>query len=209
MKKSFYSIGSIIILLFAALIFVLIPAVSGAGDAVRYPDYGSYNGRPVRFEENSDFYNAVSELISYYEQQGVDFNSEYASSFYTQIFSQAFQNVVGPYALEYFTHSTGYIVPDNAIDRGVRNLQKFQDETGTFSPAIYKAFPDSEKRKAFADVEKQLTQLRSYQDIFGSLEKIGNESLYGLKSSTAEADFIKKMGEKLYSFEVAAFDMKN
>ena len=74
MKKSFYSIGSIIILLFAALIFVLIPAVSGAGDAVRYPDYGSYNGRPVRFEENSDFYNAVSELISYYEQQGVDFN---------------------------------------------------------------------------------------------------------------------------------------
>ena len=63
MKKSFYSIGSIIILLFAALIFVLIPAVSGAGDAVRYPDYGSYNGRPVRFEENSDFYNAVSESV--------------------------------------------------------------------------------------------------------------------------------------------------
>lgn len=209
MKKSVYSIGSIIILLFAALIFIFIPAFSDAGSMARYPDYGSYNGRPIRFEENSDFYNAANEMINYYESQGIDFNSEYASQFFIQIFSQAFQNVVGLYALEDFTKSTGYTVPETTIDRALRNQQAFHDASGTFSSAIYQSFPDSEKRKIYSNVKKQLAQLRSYEDIFGSVNKVGGSSMYGLKSSGKEIDFIKKMGDDMHSFDVAAFDMKN
>ena len=210
MKKSFYSIGSIIILLFAALIFVLIPATTGAADSMfRLPDYGSYNGKPIRYEEKSDFYNAANEIRYSYEQQGVDFNSEYASTFYAQVFSQAFQNTIGSFALEYFTESTGYVVPDAAADRAMRRQSMFQDETGTFSKAIYESFSDTEKRKAREQVVKTLTQMRSYEDMFGSIAEVGDSYMYGLKSSSAEVEFIRKMGEKQYGFQAVAFDMKN
>ena len=51
MKKGFYSIGSIIILLLAAVIFVLVPAMSERGSGKQLPDYGSFNGRHIRYEE--------------------------------------------------------------------------------------------------------------------------------------------------------------
>lgn len=209
MKKSFYSIGSIIILLLAALIFVAIPAMSGAADAQRLPDYGSYNGKPVRYEENTDFYNAANELFNYYENQGVDFSSEYASTFYAPIFQQAFQNTIGGFALEYFTESTGYKAPTTAVNRSMRKLDMFRDGSGEFSPAIYQSYTETEKRKAQLRVEKTLTQMRSYEDIFGSMAEVGYSSIYGLKPSSAEIEFIRKMGEKQFAFDAAAFDMKN
>lgn len=209
MKKGFYSIGTIIILIFAALTFVLIPAFSGASEVSRLPDYGSFNGKPIRFEEKSDFFRAATEVFENYEQQGVDFgNQAYAGAYYTQAFSQAFTNIIGGYALEYYTETTGYKVPDSSLRRELRNLQMFKDSSGEFSPAIYKAIPEAEKRKAQQEVERNLLQIKSYQDIFGSFSQIGSESFYGLKSSASEVEFIRKMGEKLYSFDIAAFDMR-
>ena len=41
MKKGLYSIGGIIILLIAAFIFVLVPALSGGVGENRLPAYGS------------------------------------------------------------------------------------------------------------------------------------------------------------------------
>lgn len=208
MKKTFYSIGSIIILLIAALIFVFVPALSESGVSTRspYPEYGSYNNKPIYYEEGSDFANAVDELVRYYESMGIDLNSEYAATIYDSIFAQAFQNVIGSYALEYYTKSSGYIIPNSAIRRNVRSLPQYQDSSGTFSPAIYQSYSETEKRDIQDRIEKHLTQMRSYEDLFGSFEEVGTSPLYGLKPSSAEIEFIRKMSEKQSSFDIAIFD---
>lgn len=209
MKKSFYSIGSIIILLLAALIFVLVPAMSDRSSGKQLPDYGKYNGKHIRYEDGSEFHKAVNELANYYEAQGIDLNSEYASMFYSQIFDQAFQNVIGSYALEYFTESTGYAVPTSAINRTIRNLDIYRDSDGKFSAAMYDNYTETEKRKTQDNVVKNLVQMRSYEDLFGSMAEVGDAPIYGLKASSNEIEFIRKMGEKTYSFEAVSFDMKN
>lgn len=208
MKKGFYSIGSIIILLLAAVIFVLVPAFVGKEGASRFPDYGSYNGKPIRYEEKSPFYNAAVRAIQNYEQQGYDFtNPTFASFLYSQAFEQAFTNVIGMYALTYFTESTGYKVPETAVDRKIRQQEQFLDISGEFSPAIYESLSEADKRELRKSISEELTQMRSYEDIFGSLLEVGNRPLYGLKASTAEIDFVNKMSDKLYALDAAAFDM--
>lgn len=208
MKKGFYSIGSIIILLLAAIIFVLVPAIAGVEGGAKFPDYGSYNGKPIRYEENSPFYNAAIRTIEEYESKGVNFNEpSFANYFYSQAFEQAFTNVIGGYALTYFSESTGYKVTEAAIDRKIRQQQQFMDVSGEFSPAIYESISLEDKKSLRKSFAEELIQLRSYEDIFGSLAEIGDKQLFGLKTSTAEVDFINKMSEKLYAFDAAAFDM--
>lgn len=211
MKKGFYSIGTIIILLLAAIIFVFVPAMAGVeGKAGQLPDYGSYNGKPIRYEENSPFYNAAIRCMEQYEQQGYNFSDPtFASFLYTQAFEQAFTNVVGGYALTYFSESTGYKVPETAIDRRIRQQEQFLDISGEFSPAVYEALSETDKRNLRKSIAEELTQMRSYEDIFGSLNEVGNRPLYGLKASTSEIDFINKMSDKLYALDAAAFDMSN
>lgn len=209
MKKGFYSIGSIIILLLAALIFVLVPAMSERGSGKQLPEYGRYNDKRISYEEGTEFFKAVNELKDYYEAQGVEFESEYGSIFYSQIFSQAFQNVVGSYALDYFTESTGYAVPTSAINRSIRKLDIYCDSEGKFSPAMYDNYTDTEKRKTQESIVKNLTQMRSYEDLFGTMAEVGYSPVYGLKCSSGEIEFIRKMGEKKYAFDAVTFDMKN
>ncbi|MBQ0002394.1 MAG: peptidylprolyl isomerase [Treponema sp.] len=208
MKKGFYSIGSIIILLLAAIIFVLVPALAGVEGGTKFPDYGSYNGKPIRYEENSPFYNAAIRIIEDYESKGVNFNEKsFANYFYAQAFEQAFTNVIGSYALTYFSETTGYKVTKPSIDRRIRQMSQFKDVSNEFSPAIYESLSEQDKKDLRKSIAEELIQLRCYEDIFGSLSEIGDKSIYGLKTSTAELDFINKMSEKLYSFDAAAFDM--
>ena len=60
MKRGFYTIGSLIILLIAAFIFVLVPIFSGGRTGTRLPPFGSYDGTEIRYEQSSD-----------YDQQGI------------------------------------------------------------------------------------------------------------------------------------------
>lgn len=208
MKKGFYSIGSIIILLLAAIIFVLVPAAAGVSDSSPYPEYGSYNGKAIRYEENSPFFNAASQCRNEYEQRGYNFNDPtFASFLYSQVFEQAFTNVIGGYALTYFTESTGYKVPETAIDRRIKQQEQFLDISGEFSPALYESLSEADKKKLRKSIAEELTQIRSYEDIFGSLAEVGKRPLFGLKASTAEIDFVNKLSDKLYAFDAAAFDM--
>lgn len=207
MKKSFYSIGSIIILLLAALIFVLIPATEGLTNTAKLPAYGYYGDIAVRYEEHSEFFNAAQAELRDAENQGYDFNSNYAGLLYSMIFSRAFQNTIGPIALEQMSKSVGYAAPETTIDRMIMMLGDYRDETGVFSPALYRATPDSQKIKLRKDLEVTLARMRSYQDMFGSQSLFNEKSLYGFKASNAEIEFIKEMARKEYSFEAVSFDM--
>ncbi len=206
MKKGLYSIGGIIILLIAAFIFVLVPALAGGAGENRLPAYGSYNGVPIKFEEGTEFYSLANQAVQSMEQQGYSFNGDYASFFYSMAFSQAFNQVVGPMALRDMTAKSGWLAPDTAIDRA--RINQYYNESGEFSQALYNATPDDAKRKYQEQVVNALTAGRSYEDLFGSFSSFGKEKLYGLKRSSAEVEFIRQMGNKVHEFEYVAFSMK-
>ncbi len=206
MKKGLYSIGGFIILLIAAFIFVLVPAMAGGADGNRLPEYGSYNGVPIKFEEGTDFYNLANQTVQRMEQQGYNFNQDYASLYYSLAFTQAFNQVIGPMALRDMTLSTGWLAPETAVDRALIN--QYYNESGEFSQALYNATPDNKKRTYQEQTVNTLTAQRSYEDLFGSFASVGKDKLYGLKPSSAEIEFIRKMGNDVHEFEYVAFDMK-
>ena len=206
MKKGLYSIGGILILLIAAFIFVLVPALAGGAGQNRLPAYGSYNGVPIKFEEGTEFYSLANQAVQRMEQQGYSFNADYASFFYSMAFSQAFNQVVGPMALRDMTNRSGWIAPDRAVDRALIN--QYYSESGEFSQAIYNATPDDTKRKYQEQVVDALTAGRSYEDLFGSFSSFGKNKLYGLKRSSQELEFIRQMGSSVHEFEYVAFSMK-
>ena len=206
MKKGLYSIGGIIILLIAAFIFVLVPALAGGVSERRLPAYGSYNGVPIKFEEGSEFYSLANQAVQRMEQQGYSFNGDYASFFYSMAFSQAFNQVVGPMALRDLTSQSGWLATDSAVDRALIN--QYYNESGEFSQALYNATSDDAKRKNQEQVVAALTAGRSYEDLFGSFTTIKDSKLFGLKTSSAELEFIRKMGNEVREFEFAAFSMK-
>lgn len=206
MKKGLYSIGGIVILLIAAFIFVLVPALAGGTSANRLPAYGSYDGVPIKFEEGTEFHSLAMQAVQRMEQQGYSFNGDYASFFYSMAFSQAFNQVVGPMALRDLTAKSGWIAPDTAVDRALIN--QFYNESGEFSQALYNATSDDTKRKNQEQVVKALDAGRSYEDLFGSFSSVKETKLYGLKTSSAELEFIRKMGSDVREFEYAAFSMK-
>ncbi len=207
MKKGLYSIGGIIILLIAAFIFVLVPALAGGVGENRLPAYGSYNGVPIKFEEGTEFYSLANQAVQRMEQQGYSFNADYASFFYSMAFSQAFNQVVGPMALRDLTGQSGWIAPDTAVDRALIN--QYYNESGEFSQALYNATSDDAKRKNQEQVVNALSAGRSYEDLFGSFASVKDSKLYGLKTSSAELDFIRKMGSEVHEFEYAAFSMSS
>lgn len=206
MKKGLYSIGGIIILLIAAFIFVLVPALAGGAGQNRLPAYGSYGGVPIKFEEGTEFYSLANQAVQRMEQQGYSFNAEYASFFYSMAFSQAFNQVVGPMALRDMTNKSGWIAPDTAIDRSL--ITQYYNENGAFSQALYNATPDDAKRKYQEQVVNSLTAGRSYEDLFGSFDSFGGKKLFGLKVSSQELEFIRSMGTKAHEFEYVSFSMK-
>lgn len=206
MKKSVYSIGGIIILLFAAFVFVLVPALAGQSDASSLPEYGSYNGVPIKFEEGTEFYQLANQAVQRMQQQGYDFNQEYSSLYYSLAFTQAFNQVVGPMALRDMTASSGYIVGEKLLDRAL--IERYYNEAGNYSQAAYNATSEKEKRENQTRTENDLEAQRSYEDLFGTFATLGKAKLYGLKPSFAEIEFIRKMGEDLHGFEYVTFDMR-
>lgn len=205
-KGGIYSIGGIIILLIAAFIFVLVPAMAGGAQAQRLPPYGYYNGEPIEFAEGSDFYNLANQAVQRMEQQGYSFNEEYSSFYYSLAFTQAFNQVVGPMALRDLTDSTGWLATSSLTDRELIN--NFYSEAGSYSQALYNATSDEQKRKNQEQVVNGLIAGRSYEDLFGSFQSLGKNKLYGLKASSSEIEFIREMGSDVREFEYVSFEMK-
>ena len=130
MKKGVYSIGGIIILLFAAFVFVLVPALAGQSDANNLPEYGSYDGVPIKFEEGTEFYQLANQAVQRMQQQGYDFSENYAPFNYSIAFTQAFNQVAGQMALRDMTTSSGYIVGEKLLDRAL--IERYYNEAGRF-----------------------------------------------------------------------------
>lgn len=204
MKRSVYTIGSLVILLIAAFIFVLVPIFAGGKAQKRMPAFGSYDGTEIRYEQNTDFANYVARYADYYKNQGIEINN----SNYYYIFNYAFNATVTQLATKKAVKKSGYIVPKTAVNRAL--MPYFTDESGNYSSKLYKvALKDrpSQVEDMRSELTETLTTQRYAEDSFGGQTPFGKASLYGLKTASTETAFIEKLGQNQRSFNMAVFNM--
>lgn len=199
-KKLLISVGSIIILVLAAISFVFIPAMVQSG-GTEIPPFGYYNKKPIEYKQGTYFTN----LVQMYSEQ-VGSNNIQNATF--DIFNSAFTGAVLNEAFTQAVDATGYIPPRGLVDRNM--LPYFYDENGVYSKKIFNETPESTKIELRNSIENSLVYQRYIEDIFGSTtDKIGEYEMYGLKVPSAEEPFIQAMGKEQRTFNVVSFPMDN
>lgn len=200
-KKILISIGSIFILVLAAISFIFIPGMAqGAGKEL--PPFGYYDGKPIEYKQGSYFASSVQ----YFSEQESSQKASLTVTDEYNIFNNAFSSTVFNMAYTQAVEDSGYIVPTELLDRNMRLY--FYDENGTFSQKLFNATPENTKLELRNSLVNSLEYNRYDNDLFGSqTDVMGNYSMYGLKTSSKETSFVKEMGEKQRSFEYVVFDM--
>lgn len=202
-KNTAYTIGAVIVLLICAFCFVALPAITSSPSQGSIPVFGSYNGREIKYEPNSDLFSVIAQDMKIYEYQNVQITPKIHKS----TFQEAFQTIALKYAYEDFVSSTGYIVPNSVLTK--RLIDEYYSDNGVYSSEIYKQVPDSDKIKIRKATEETLYTSRFYDDFFGSDELVGTDALYGIKESDAELDFLKAFDSEKRGFDMAIFNLSD
>lgn len=197
-KKILINVGSILILVLAAISFIFIPAmVQSAGNEI--PPFGYYDKKPIEYKQGSYFTN----LVQMYSDQVGSANVQNA---YFDIFNSAFTGSVLNIAFSSAVEKSGYVVPAPQVDRAM--LPYFYDTNGVYSPKIFNDTPDSTKIELRNAMEDNLIFQRYTEDVFGSqTEKLGTYTMYGLKSPSAEKNFVSMMDTNKRGFSLASFSL--
>ncbi len=199
MKKSLLYVGSVFILLLSAFIFVL-PSTSIFQKNNTLPPFGKYDGKPIELTQGSDFANAVANYTEMYKNNGQQIN-DYVN-FY--IYNYAFNNALTTLAYTTEVKNSGYAPSKKAVSRTMLNY--FLDSDGNYSADRYNAVSETDRNTLRNDITRSLTFARFYEDVFGSQTKLGETSLYGIKTSEAESSYLNSFGSTKRSFDLVAFD---
>lgn len=201
-KNTAYTIGSLIVLLICAFCFVVLPAFTGSeGQQNKLPPFGKYNKREIAYEQDSDFYNYVSQYGQMFQTYGQQLNEQ---TYYT-VFKYAFDATVRKFAYEDAVNKSGYVVPQAAVNRNM--VPFFSDENGNYSSKLYKQTDPKTVENLRKSIQSGLVASRYSDDLFGSEEDIvGSEALYGLKESDAELEFLKSYNANKRGFQMALFN---
>ncbi|MBQ0039445.1 MAG: SurA N-terminal domain-containing protein [Treponema sp.] len=207
-KKEGSKVGAVIILIISAVVFLPFGASAIFESFFRNRQvntFGSYDGQKITYEPGSKFYNAASNIAQSYKNAGYDVNDQT----YYYILSSAFRQTVLDMAFSGAVKKSGYKVPQDAINRAI--LPAFTDETGKFSERMYNQASQSDIEGLTRNAEGGLLYSRYINDLFGTSGATSTEKtkLYGVKYSTAEKQFIAKMGEEKHSFDTAVFNTED
>lgn len=208
MKNKMLWIGSVIILILSVICFVvfgvgteLIRAITGDGNKI---SFGKYNGKDIVLEPGTDFANAVQNYQNYYQNQGQQLDQ----SAYFYIYNYAFNAAVQSMAYRESVNASGYKPSGKTIS--LTMLPYFLDSEGKYDPKLYNQISAKDKESLKANISRQLVWERFNEDMFGSAKKLGKDdaayTLYGLKSSQKEIDFLSSLGEEKRSFDIVSFD---
>ncbi len=197
-KKLFYTIGSVFILVLAALAFILIPALSQSygNDTLVM---GKWNGKPIKYELNSYF----TQMVEYYSNSIKQSGQEVTNANFYNVLSSAFSSTVLDMAVKDAVKQSGFTAPDSQINREM--IPYFYDSEGKYSNKIFRDTPDSRK----IEIKQSVTDSINYQtyinDYFGEM----NASIFGLKRSSKEIPFMAKLNANKRGFNFTAFSTNN
>ena len=202
MKNKLLWIGSVIILVLSVFTFI----VFGVGTEIftalfgkKLPAFGSYNGKPIKYEQGTYFANTVAQYV---ENNG----KSSSASTYFNAFRYAFNHTVFTMMIEEEVKKSGYKVPTSAEDRIM--VSYFSDENG-YSPKLYKQASDSYKDTLRKDISESLFRSRYMEDLFGSSDAVGSDTLYGLKVSDSEKNFLATVENETRAFNLVSFNIRD
>ena len=197
-------IGSVIILVLSAIVFILVPALTGfQGTSTEAPVIGSYKGTEIKYEQGSDFVNYMNQTYQQVKDSGYD-----VDQYMYSILQSAFNNTITSMAIEDSMKESQYVVPDTAVNRAMRSY--FTDENGNFSAKAYNEADKSTVQELFKSTEKELNIERYFADFIGlgGASYYGlSEYLYGAKISSNEASFFSDFNADKRQFQFVAIDM--
>ena len=202
-KNTAYTIGSLVILLICAFCFVILPAMTGSGQTgPKLPPFGKYDGKAITMEEGSDMKNFAANYSQMFQQYGQQLDD----SAYFTILNSAFASTATKYAYQDSVKDSGYVVTSTAVKQNM--IPYFLDENGNYSSKLYKQVPDSTKQEIRDSVEDNLYTTRFYDDNFGSdSDIVGVHTLYGIKESNNELDFLSDLNKNQRGFSIAYFPL--
>ena len=204
MKNKMLWIGSVIILVLSVICFVvfgvgteIIRAVTGDTNGV---SFGKYNGKDIVLAPGTDFANAVQNYQNYYQNMGQQLDQ----SAYFYIYNYAFNAAIQSEAYKDAVKKSGYKPSAKAVSQQM--LGYFLNSDGKYDPKLYSQVPQADREKLKTDIAKQLVWQRFSDDTFGSSEKLGDYTFYGLKSTSKENDFLASLNTEKRSISVVSFD---
>lgn len=204
-KKVLLSVGSIVILILAAITFVFIPGMAQAGNG-GVPVFGSWDGEQVKYEQGSYFVNRLQSYLEAAKQS----NQEISDYVYQYYLYNSFMESINRLAFIDYAKSTGYTLSSIKVDRA---MIPYFSENGKYSDRLYRNTPDSEKNNLRNQISDDLLYTRFVLDYFSNDVMKMNEEYadfaYGLKTSDAELAFINKMNSTAKSFDIVFFDTNN
>lgn len=208
-KSGDTKIGAVIILIISAVVFL--PAggaavYQGLFNHNKSPVFGSYDGKKVTYEPGSKMYEAASNIAQSYQRMGYQLNE---NSYY-YVFNNAFQQTLRAMAFNGAVEKSGYVVPADAVNREI--LPYFSDESGKFSQRLYNQTDEGTITSLRENAEQSLLYGRYTGDLFGtdvSRTAFRGKSLYGIKESQKEAEFIAAMEKEKRAFNLVAFNTDN
>jgi hypothetical protein len=203
-KKILLNVGSIAILILAAISFVFIPGMSAGSTGA--PVFGSWNGEQVKYEQDSYFVNRLEAYLN----QAKEYNQEVSDYVYQYYLYQSFMDSINRLAFIDYANSTGYTLSEIKVDRA---MIPYFSENGKYSEKLYRSTPDNQKINLRNQISDDLIYTRYIMDYFSDeVFTQANEFAdiaFGLKVSDAELAFINKMNSTSKSFDIVFFDTNN
>lgn len=212
-KKEKINIKAVIILIISAIVFL--PAggyglFSALADKKQADSnkilFGKYNNKEIVWEYGSDFAGYISYYYNVYSSFGYDVNSN-QGGVRDFIFQSAYNDALKAIAYTDEVKKSNYSAPAKAVNRDL--MKSFLDKNGNFDERAFNTATATEVDQMRKEIEANLLVNRYSDDILGTGTKFYGESVYGIKASNKEMDFIAAMGNEKHSFEVASFATTN
>lgn len=184
-QNPFIFIGTLVILFLTIVAFVLVPAISPSTGGAGKMSFGSYDGKPIDFVPGNYF---ADQRDYYNEQFRTSGQNQNIQTVAFQVWRAAFESTVVRTAALDEVAKAGFKTPEVLVDRKMAEYPAFQ-ENGTFSAAKYKTMSDSDRMALRSRMREDIAADRYLSD------------LNGLRISTQEIEFIKKMASPERTFD--------
>jgi parvulin-like peptidyl-prolyl isomerase len=192
-KNTFVYIGTIVILVISVVAFILAPSIGGgSSSAGKLPAFGSYAGKPIRYEQNGYMARQVQAINNQLK------NSGYAQTdnqfFAFQVWRGAFERTVLHTALLHEAAKAHLSVSEDYLNERMLEQPEFLED-GLFSLEKYKSATESSKLTLRDSIREET--LKSY---------ILNDAL-SFRPSSREVAFLKSMAreERIVEFVSVPF----
>lgn len=193
-KKNALWVGAVLIFVMSAIAFVFIPSSRGFGNQKTLV-FGKWNKKSIEYVQDSFFIRQIQNISEQYRSQGQELD-QFA---YFQVMHSAFNSTVIRYAIQDELEKVQYEVPTFLVNKNLVNY--YLDSDGKYSANLYEQTPETTRVSRRKQLTEDLTVQRYISDIFGT-----QSGLYGIKTSGAEANFIKSMASPERSFSYVAFE---